>query len=105
MKRRKLMPFRNTRSLFVWAAARRAAASIAQNTVAPLMERLGKTGARTCACDADKPAWRQRSRDEMQAQDEQDMFDAQTVNLPSGSSRHQQTNARDQPLDSVGETP
>ena len=105
MKRRKQTPFRNTRPFFFWAAAGRVAASIAGNTVAPLIERLGKTGARTPACDADKPAWRQRPRDELQAQDEQDMFDAQTVNMPRHSSAHQQTGQHDQPLDSVGGAP
>ena len=88
MKRRKQMPFGNTRPFFFWAAASRAAASIAQHTVAPLIERLGKTGARTPACDPDKPTWRQRPRDEMQAQDEQEMFDAETVKMPRDSSTH-----------------
>ena len=88
MKHRKLMPFRNTRSLFFWVAAGRSAASIEQNTVAPLIERLGKTGARMPACDPDKPTWRQRPRDEMQAQDEQEMFDAETVKMPRDSSTH-----------------
>jgi hypothetical protein len=105
MKRRKRMSLRNTRPFFYWAAAGRVAASIAQNTVAPLIERLGKTGARTPACDADKPASRQRPRHEMQAQDEQDMFDAQTVNMPRHSPAHQQSDQHDQPLDSIGGTP
>lgn len=93
VKHRKRLPFRNSRSLAFWSAAGRAAASIAESTIAPLMERLGETVAGRRHPAIDKAASRQRqgmSSDEItrrQAQDEQDMFDAQ------------------QPFDSAGRSP
>jgi hypothetical protein len=72
MKRRKRSSF------FLSAAAR--AASITQNTIAPFMERAKKTVTRKPTFEPDKSAWQQQQRmplDEMKAQDEQDMFDAQ----------------------------
>ena len=86
------MPFPRTRSLFLLSAASRMAASITANTIAPLMQRLGNTVARRARSAPERPAWRPGKRmswEEMKAQDEQDMFDAQMPKLPMRSSTQQ----------------
>lgn len=99
MKRRKRMSLPSAGSFL--SAAGRTAASITANTVAPLMERLGKTVARKPRRAPDEATWR-ISRDEItrqKAQDECEMFDAQRVNLPNDSFTHQWD---DQPVDPAG---
>jgi hypothetical protein len=66
------------------SAASRAVASITENTIAPLMQRLSKTVARKSQSTATR---RQRgmSLDEIarqRGQDEQDMFDSQMLDVP-----------------------
>jgi 3-polyprenyl-4-hydroxybenzoate decarboxylase len=96
------MPFPNTRSLFALSAAGRAVVSITGNTIAPLMDRLGETVARnrnarvsgSASAIATSPQRQVPASDEIkrqQAQDEQDMFDAQMMSVPIDSGSHQQT--------------
>jgi hypothetical protein len=54
---------------------------------------MGKTITRKPTFDADKTVWQQQQRmslEDMRARDEQDMFDAQMMNVPRRSSSHQQ---------------
>ena len=102
MKRLKRMSFTNTHSVFLSAAGR--AASITQRTIAPFVQRMGKTITRKPTFDADKAVWQQQQRmslEETRARDEQDMFDAQMMNVPSRQLTHQQ---RDREVSEQGES-
>ena len=81
MKRRKQL----SRSFFALSAAGRAVLSITENTVAPLMERLGKKHQRQ-VMSSDEIARRL-------AQDEQEMFDAQMASLPTDRSNGHSSSA------------